>query len=71
LHSTNKYYPKAILFVYIIEGLAGYVKGIGVGMMPTSKRKVNGKRWKQPKMFDELPNGLWGVSCYRKSSACG
>jgi len=40
-------------------------------MMPTSKRMMNGKQWKQPKMFDELPNGLWGLSCYRKSSACG
>ena len=47
------------MFDYIIEDLAGNVKGIG-GMMPTSKRKVNGKRWKQPKMFDKLPNGLLG-----------
>ena len=58
------------MFDYIIEDLAGNVKGIG-GMMPTSKRKVNGKRWKQPKMFDKLPNGCWGLSCCRKSSACG
>ena len=49
------------MFDCIIEDLAGNVKGIGVGMMPTSKRKVNGKQWKQPKMFDKLPNGLWGV----------
>ena len=42
------------------------------GMVPTSKRKVNDKRWKQPKMFDKLPNGLWGgLSCCRKSSARG
>ena len=60
LHSTNNYFPKAILFDYNIEDLAGNVKRIGVGMMPTSKRKVNDKRWKQPKMFDKLPNGLLG-----------
>ena len=30
------------------------------GMMPTSKRKMNDKRWKQPKMFDKPPNGLLG-----------
>ena len=60
LHSTNNYFPKATLFDYIIEDLAGNVKRIGVGMMPTSKRKVNDKRWKQPKMFDKLPNGLLG-----------
>ena len=30
-------------------------------MMPTSKRKMNGKRWKQPKIIDKRYNGRLGL----------
>ena len=46
--------PVQILFVehiacLILEGVAGYVERIRQAICSTSKRKMNRKRWKQPK----------------------
>ena len=46
----------------ILEDVAGYVFKNKTGKMPKSKRKMNRKRWKQPKITGKRSNDRLGFN---------